>query len=66
MIDVLDSSLPYVIGILASTYAQLLNKCTFQFDEVSSMFMLLFIFKFVIPLTSRYVSQYRNTLCLAL
>ena len=34
MIHVLDSRLPYVVGILASTYAQLINSCTFQFDEV--------------------------------
>ena len=34
LLQLLDSRLPYVIGIMASTYAHLITSCTFQFDEV--------------------------------
>jgi len=34
LVQQLDSPLPYIIGILSSTYAQLLSSSTFQFDEV--------------------------------
>jgi len=34
VLHLLDSRLPYVVGIMASTYAHLITSCTFQFDEV--------------------------------